>query len=295
MWLKRKRRLLVLLKSISQMYAEEVKSLPLAKNGRVDPLETSRLKAKLHVRFWQPIAEMLDPRDRCVGVGGAAQDFYSRGPLPLRPDEMEMSHRLMKNYLGVARLSFGSWLRLQPIFKNALAQALTHGHRDLVVCAVRQFVRLELGEAPEPGYGAGCWIEDDSDRLNDEYCGVEDEPWLFENASEHMGIHEMKEFVWVQEQQACFNDPIKFTEKFPRMGHRRLNMAHALGPIFESEGSELIGAALDCADALLAITFEENRLPSKPAERTAVDEAAGLPPAPFDELTNRRRPDRIDI
>jgi hypothetical protein len=98
------------------MYAEEVKSLPLTKYGRPDSLATSRIKAELHARFWLPIADMLDPRDRTAKAGGAAQDFYSRGRGILRPHEIEESLELMKRYLGTPGLTFNIWFQLRPIF-----------------------------------------------------------------------------------------------------------------------------------------------------------------------------------
>ncbi|HET6839795.1 MAG TPA: hypothetical protein VFH41_08650, partial [Bradyrhizobium sp.] len=142
-----------MVKSISQMYAKEVKSLPPTKYGRPDPLATSRIKAELHVRFWLPIAEMLDPLDRTAKAGGAAQHFYSRGRGMLRPHEIEESRALMKRYLGTPRLTFNTWFQLRPIFQDLLSQALTRADMDLMACAVREFVRLTLGQPTDHEYG----------------------------------------------------------------------------------------------------------------------------------------------
>jgi hypothetical protein len=263
------------------MYAEEVKPLPRTKSGRADPLATSRIKAELQVRFWLPIAQMLNPLDRTPNAGAAAQDFYSRGRLMLRPHEMEESLALMKRYLGVPRLTFGTWFRLQPIFRDLLGDALTHHDMDLVVCAVREFVRLELGQARDPGYGQINSEVVTSDRLNDEYWCPEDEFWLTIMESEkgymHWGIHENNLFVWADAWQVRFADPAAFEKTFPGMPERRSNMAHALKPIFDRDwvcDAMLIDDAVRYAKALLAIAFEENRLPSKPGSDSVLVDAA---------------------
>jgi hypothetical protein len=260
-----------LLKSISQMYAEEVKSLPLARNGRPDPLETSRLKSELHPRFWRPIADILDPRDRRTEVGAAAHALFSRGQITLDSHEIEQSHGLMKNYLGVSRLRFGTWLRLRPIFQHLLEDALTHDDVDLVACAVREFVRLELGQAPDPEYGR-VDVCTTRDVLNDESCCEEDEAWLSmleaERHYDHFGRRESRMFEWTRAWQTCFDDPAAFGKQFPGMSGRRWNMAHALKPIFDRDwvsDAKLIDDAVRYAKALLAFPFEENRLSSQPS------------------------------
>ena len=141
------------MKSIAQMFADETKSLPTARNGRPDPLETSRIKSEAHLRFWRPVADILDPRDRGAEAGAAAQTLFSRGQFTLSSHEIEESHQLLKKYLGVPRLSFSTWWLLRPMYRRLLEDALTHDDVDLVACAVREFVRLELGQAPDPEYG----------------------------------------------------------------------------------------------------------------------------------------------
>jgi hypothetical protein len=262
------------------MYAEAVKKLPLAKNDRVNPLETSRLKAELHLHFWQPIVEMLDPGDRGPDEGAAAQDFYSRSRI-VRPDEIEQSHRLMKEYLGVARLSFNGWFRLQPLFRSLLAEALSHDNADLVVCAMREFVRLEFGCAIDPGYGHIDSETVGEDQLNDEYWCPEDEIWIAiaaaENGYMHWGRHENNLFAWADAWQARFDDPATFEQTFPGMAKRRSNMARALKPIFDRDwvcDAMLLDDAVRYAKALLEIAFEETRLPSRTASDPELVEAA---------------------
>jgi hypothetical protein len=141
MGLGRKRKLFVLVKSISQLYAEEVKALP-PMNLRQRSLAISRIKAGLHARFWSPIAEMLDPNHRMATPGGAGLNFYSRGRevLRLQPYEMTESLALMKRHLGTPRLTFNIWFQLRPIYQNLLSEALTKVDMDLVACAVREAV-----------------------------------------------------------------------------------------------------------------------------------------------------------
>lgn len=256
-------------KSISQIYAEEVKSLPMTKYGRPDPLATSRIKAELHVRFWRPIAEMLDPRDRYCEPAAPAQDFYSRCRVML-PYEMAESLVLMKQYLGVPRLTFGTWFRLRPIFQELLNGALTHSDMDLVACAVREFVRLDLGQVADPLYGTNTVGETAGDQLNDENWCQEDEVGLAIMAAEkyydHWGVSENNKYVRTEASHRCFDDPAVFEKMFPRMLERRPHMAHALRPIFDRDWVRdivLIDASVRYAKALLACPFEEYRLASK--------------------------------
>jgi len=100
------------MKNIAEMYAEELKSISISKNGRPDPLETSRLKVELQYKFWRPIADIVDPRDRYTKPGAAAQAFFSRGQGQLAAYEMEESRKLMQAFLGVPRLGFGTWFHL---------------------------------------------------------------------------------------------------------------------------------------------------------------------------------------
>jgi hypothetical protein len=251
------------------MFTEEVKSLPLTKHGRPDPMATSRLEAELHLRFWLPIAQILDPRDNANFAGAAVQDFYSRrGPgLP----DLQESLALMKHYLGVPRLTLGTWFRLLPIYRDLLEKALSHADMDLVVCAVREFVRLELGQAPDPLYGLTTRVAP-SDVLDDEDWCQEDDAWASDMEAEkgyvHFGSSENNDYLWTQARHQRFHDPAAFEKRFPGMPERRPNMAHALKPIFDRDDMFLIDTAVCCATALLARPFDENRFNSGTASNS---------------------------
>src|SRR2546425_12354555 len=45
------------------------------------------------------------------------------------------------------------WFQLRPIFGNLLKDAMTKDDNDLVACAVREFVRLSLGQPADSEYG----------------------------------------------------------------------------------------------------------------------------------------------
>jgi len=124
MWLGREHRgFLMLVESIAQMYAEEVKALGRTRYGRHNPLATFRIQAQLYMRFWLPIAEMLDPCNRLAQRGGPGLEFFERGSVPLGPYEMEQSLALVRRYLGTPELTLNMWFQLRPIFGNLLKDA----------------------------------------------------------------------------------------------------------------------------------------------------------------------------
>jgi hypothetical protein len=255
--------------SITQLCAEAAKSLPRTKYGRPDPLATSRMKAELHLKFWLPIAEMLDPRDRSAKAGGSAQDFYSRGQGILRPHEIEESLALMRRYLGTPRLPFNIWFQLRPIFQDLLSEALTKADADIVACAVRQYARLSLGQPADPDYGLvdpsvtnldGPWYDrctDDEHRYSDESDS--------EFASWSNG--DWKIFASNKAWQILFDDADEFLREFPKNARDRLNMARALRPIFDRAWITdwwLTKDVLPYVKALLAIDFRKGGLASLP-------------------------------
>jgi hypothetical protein len=261
------------MKSIAQMYAEEVKALPPTKYGRPDPLATSRIKADLQVRFWLPIAEMLDPCDRGHEAGGAAQEFYSRGRHMLSSHEMVDSLALMKRYLGVPRLTLDAWFRLRPIFGSILADALTHADMDLIACAARQFVRIELGENPDPKYGL---VDQDVilEPVPDPGC-TETDDWIEFFDESHLAGYDWKALRVSTAWQKSFEDAAEFEQQFPGMSERRLNIVRALQPIFDRDTCGLVmQSAIRSVTALLAIDFKETRLGSNPPEHSTMVEVA---------------------
>lgn len=256
------------MKSISQMYAEEVKSLPLTKYGRPDALATSRIKADLQVRFWLPIAEMLDPRDH-NRVGGAAQDFYSRGQGALGPHEMQESLALMKHYLGVPSLTFSIWFQLRPIFRDLLSAALTKADLDLMVCAGREFIRLTLGQPVDSEYGLvdpsvadldGPWYSHDTN----------DEEWFGHFAEYESDFPDWEILLATKAWRALFDDAEKFANEYRNKDVHRLNMKRALQPVLDfAPAKNLWFVDFDpYVKALLDIDFKEARLGSLTVHRT---------------------------
>jgi hypothetical protein len=232
------------------MYSEEVKTLPVP----LDPLAASRLKAEIHLRFWLPIAQLLNPRG--IGITAPAQDFYSTR---FGLDEMKDSLRLMRRYLGVDQLPVGIWFRLRPIFGNLLADALIHSEMDVVACAVREFVRLEAGQDPDTGYGLveGEPVQD-RDRYNPR-CR-DDDDWLASISDTALSSRDCAHFMIVSRWHKTFDDPLLFEKEFPGMSERRLNMLRALDPIFDRiwfSNFLLAEHGVRYASALLAVDFKE--------------------------------------
>jgi hypothetical protein len=261
------------------MFAEEVKSLP-RMECRQNSLATSRIKAGLHVRFWLPIAEMLDPYHRTAKAGGAAQDFYTRGRGTLRPYEMEESLALMKRYLGTPQLTFNIWFQLRPIYQDLLSKALTKADMDLVACAVREFVRLALGQPTDHEYGL---VDPSVTDTNNPWCNPWGDLWctddqellrfLDENPSDFASWsnYEWGVFFATKACQKLFDDADEFAKEFPRSAGHRLNMARALRPIFDRAwitNWSVTENALPYVKALLAIDFREARLTPSTADNS---------------------------
>jgi hypothetical protein len=226
------------MKSIAQMYMEEVSRLPRVRHGdRPEPRATLRLKAELHTRFWLPIAEMLDPYDRSTWATGAAQDLYSRLDRVLAPIEVEEGLALMKRYLGAPGLTFNTWVHLRPIFEQCLKQALTEPDRDLIVCAVRQFVRLAFGLPVEAEYGhVEASIEAVQQASVDP--GLFGDEWRYDFPDEsaadyaHWSNCDWKVFFQTKALEKMLDDAEEFAAEFPLANsHHRLLMARALEPI----------------------------------------------------------------
>ena len=50
----------------------------------------------------------------------------------------------MKHYLNVRRVSFGTGVKLRPVFRDLLQKAMTQHDVDIALCALVEFVRLEM-------------------------------------------------------------------------------------------------------------------------------------------------------
>jgi hypothetical protein len=257
-----------LVKSIAQMYAEEVRALPRTNYGRHNPFGSLRIQAELHVRFWLPIAEMLDPCDRLAKPGGTELEFYARGSVPLSPDEMAQSLALMKRYLGTPHLTYDMWLQLRPIFRNLLSDAMTKDDSDLVACAVREFIRVSFGQPADAAYGLVDF---------DPFAIYLDGPWYDRSdVADWFCFHDEGEQSWTDcDWMICFttkalqnllNDADAFVKEFPGRASHRINLVRALRPIFDHASVTnwwVTEDVLPYVKALMAIDFGEAMLPSR--------------------------------
>jgi hypothetical protein len=251
-----------LVKSIAQMYPEAVWALRRRQYGRQNPLASLRLQADLHMRFWLPIAEILDPLDRTATPHGPGLEFYARGSMPLSPDGKEQSLAHMKRYLGTPQLTYNIWLQIRPIFRNLLSDAMTKDDSDLVACAAREFVRLSLGQPADPAYGL---VDFDPSAI---YL---DGPWYDRSdVADWFCLHDESQSSWSDcDWMICFatkalqnilDDPDAFVKEFPGCARHRLNMLRALRPIFDHASVTnwwITEEVLPYVKALLAIDFGE--------------------------------------
>jgi hypothetical protein len=223
------------------------------------------MHAELHLRFWLPIAEMLDPRGRAVTVGAAGLKFYESLPSLLEYHDMTASLGLMKDILGVERLTFSTWVRLRPLFRSLLNDAASRDDMDLVACMVRQFVRMELGKMPEPDYesiATDCMDYSDPPR---EVCAVGEASWMdpSERRSWPWGMSEHRELMRLKEMCSPFEDAAHFDRVFTGMADRREAALIALRPILalrQELKRDLIEDACRYMGMLLSARFEETRL-----------------------------------
>jgi hypothetical protein len=250
------------------MYPEEVRTLPRTNYGRHNPLASLLIQAELHVRFWLPIAEFLDPSNRTAKLDGPGLEFYARGSALLSPEEMQQSLAFMKRYLGTPELTFNIWFQLRPIFQNLLRDAMTKDDSDLVACAVREFVRLSLGQPTDAAYGLvdasviyleGPWYD---------RCDVAE--WFRFHDESESELESSSDCDWMicfatKALQNLFEDADEFVKEFPDCASRRLNMVRALRPIFDHASVTnwwVTEEVLPYVKALLTMDFGQAVLPS---------------------------------
>jgi hypothetical protein len=150
-----------------------------------------------HAQFWGSIGHILDPHDRHAKPGAAGDEFYDRGGAIQNGGDMAESLRLMKEYLGLEALDFGNWLKLRPIFRDALQKARTEPHADIAFCAFVVYVQLELGANPDPEYGQFPEPENPWNQLYDgNLSHNESEAAAQLEYEESNGGHEYKMLLW---------------------------------------------------------------------------------------------------
>jgi hypothetical protein len=266
------------MKTLAQRYADQLPSIPIGKNGRPDPRETSRLKFQLRAEFWHDVGYVLDPHDECTNAGSSAHAFHKRGYRKMSASVMQASVGAMRQYLAVERLRFNTWFKLRPIFGEFLQKAMTHDDVDIALCALVEFVRLELGEAPDPEYGNFPQREDPWSELRDENLSDNEmEAQAQLERYEDFGTSEYHMLKWFRGWEKVINDPSEFEEAYPGMGHRRQNLAQAMRPIFSYLDPILdvhvLELCLDWTKPLMKGLFEENRFPI--AGRAPLQETQG--------------------
>jgi hypothetical protein len=226
------------MKTIKQLYAERSAALPVGKNGRPDPQTTAHLKWELHYQFWSPVRSIMDPRGSEIDPGSPAELFYNPR-VTARACELEQSFKLAKQFFGLRKqLDLGTFIKVRRLLKDLLSKARTESDADIAVCVLVEFLRLELGEEPDPEYGSLPKRENPCDVLDDEECYWDDEidPMTIDGEWEehqYWGFSELGMIRWVCAWEEIVNDPAKFENEFPGMAHRRLNVARALQPVFE--------------------------------------------------------------
>jgi len=163
------------------------------------------------------------------------------------------------------------------VLRKLLGKAITDWGADIAACMIIEFVRLELGEEPDPEYGSFPPWENPRDVPRDENWFLEDEidRIRFGGDPDDEDDSYVRSLAWVNKWEAIFEDPAKFEEAFPGMAHRRENALRALQPVFQLNRVHeffVIAGAIDAMQEVLKSQFEENRHVAEP--RTLMDFAA---------------------
>jgi len=139
------------MKSIRQLLAEQLSSVPIGANGRPDEIQLARLKWAMHSHFWSGVRGVLDPCGGRLQWNASGRSFYEDVPGNLRGFEIEESIEQMKLLFSVNRLSFGTWFKVRPVVRELLFKGGNEfGGADIAVCSTAEFVRLEAHSTQRP-------------------------------------------------------------------------------------------------------------------------------------------------
>jgi hypothetical protein len=167
----------------------------------------------------------------------------------------------MKHYLNVRRVSFGTGVKLRPVFRDLLQKAMTQHDVDIALCALVEFVRLEMGEEPDPEYQSFRRPEKKWDAFNDENW-PDEEGFFPPSPLEDFGTSELHMLRYFDGWNGVINDPVEFDDAFPGMGDRRSNLALAMRPIFDLDpimDLHVLELCLGWIKPLMKGRFEETR------------------------------------
>ncbi|MGJ4902326.1 hypothetical protein ACQR0V_12205 [Bradyrhizobium sp. HKCCYLS2058] len=269
------------MKTIAQIYAESMKSLPVEKDGRPNAEESLRIRWEAHGRFWMPIRAVLDPRDEHLRHGGPAEQFF-HARYRTSPGDRSEGVKLLKQLLRVERLTFSTFFKVNLILREAIELSLVHHDVDVALSAVLVFLQLELGARPDPEYGNFCRTKTKWNELRDE--NLSDDPAEAEvqlNASQFEGIgrSEMRSLHIFGKWRDVINSAEYFEKEYPGMENRRPHLLQAIDPVLEFLDPFYDGHTLDMCMAwmggLLRRPLEEHRM----TESAARNAPAGGPPA----------------
>src|SRR4051794_26738962 len=100
------------MKTIAQIYAQKLASLPVEENGKPSPSETKRLRLETRFQFWTTWLTILDPLDRLSqDFGGVSQIFRCTSGFRSEA-EVVQGMKLMKQQLRLDRLTFSTYFKL---------------------------------------------------------------------------------------------------------------------------------------------------------------------------------------
>ena len=142
------------MKSVRAVYVEKLK------RGPLDYRKRNALLIHLHAQFWLNIGNVVDPAGTNLSpaapLGKQRQRVSDFGRFS--PEDLRRSQQAMACFLGVKSVDFSLHFRLRHWFADLLTSDQCC-YIDVMICACREFIRLEMGCKQREDYHSALWGE----------------------------------------------------------------------------------------------------------------------------------------
>ena len=142
------------MKSVHARYIERLK------RGRMSYQKRNALLVHLSADFWLEIGNVVDPSGRSLSSKASLASQRKRVASfgDFSPDELRRSQQAMARFFGVPMIEFSLHFHLRHWFVDLL-RCEECSYLDVMICACREFVRLELGQKKRQDYKLALWGE----------------------------------------------------------------------------------------------------------------------------------------
>ena len=233
------------MKSLKVLVDEQLRQL--SPTGAAYPMLRTRLILEQHFVLLTKILMIVAPRGSWLLEPGCGHSSLFEVPRLQSPAEITESHENLKAFLGVSQLDFSVWIDVRTVFADILNKMQTKPNLDIAICAIREFVRLELGQCPTHDYDAcleSPLPEFEPAGPHDECCDEESEV-LERKIAEELEADsfgdcltwgESMQVDWMRYWENALSEKSSF-ENAMKISHVRestlLNARRALRPVFE--------------------------------------------------------------